>query len=234
MKYIIYWVRDDDTLRSDSVNVTFTVRLAPPVLWGDGSNKDTLWVPITNGVGTSHPYTMTIHNQDTNGTIQRFYWSEDGSFDSTTAIKTADSNRTRTFSQLELLGGIPTWVYGRDDDGLVRGGNFIVYADSAPPAPVTTVDKPTGQIKIGWIGKDVKDGNGTMYKILLKQGSAPSSTDVLIDFTSGTSLSPGLNGYDFSYTFIPSGGNGTYYYQVIAKDARGSTSFNSASFFNFP
>ena len=219
---------------SSTIADTVVVRLAAPVLWGDvhAATGDTTWVIINNGYGI--PYNVHINSFDTNGTISRYYWSEAGSFDSNSATKTNDSLYLRLIGINDVNHAFPIWAYGRDDDGLMRGGKFVVFADSAPPAPIFTVDKPTGQIRIGWIGKDVKDGNGTMFKILLKQGSAPSSSDILIDFTSGTSLSPGLNGYDFSYTFTPSGGNGTYYYQVIAKDARGSTSFNSASFFNFP
>ncbi len=227
-----FWVKDNDTIMSSSKDTTILVRLAPPVLWGDNPTKDTVWTIINNGYGIN--YNVHINSYDTNGTISRYYWNEAGSFDSTTATKTNDSLYSRLIGINDVNHAFPIWIYGRDDDGLVRGRQFIAFADSVPPAPVTTIDKPTGQIRIGWIGKDVKDGNGTMFKILLKQGSAPASTDVLIDFTSGTSLSPGQNGYDFSYTFIPSGGNGTYYYQVIAKDARGSISFNSASFFNFP
>jgi len=122
----------------------------------------------------------------------------------------------------------------RDTDGLMAKNSFQIYADSAPPAPVTTVAKVGGQIQIGWLGKDTKDGNGTLFEILLKNGSAPALMDTLIGFRSGTTLSPGLDGYDFSYTFTPSGGAGTYYYQVVAKDARGSVSYNTANFFIFP
>jgi hypothetical protein len=224
-------VQDNDTLTSDTSKLAFFVRLAPPVLWGDApaATGDTCWVIINNGAG--RPYPVHINHFDTNGTIVNYYWNEAGA---TLGRMTATDTIMRNFSILEMNNGLPMWIYGRDNDSLTRGGKFVMFADSVPPAPIFTVDKPTGQIRIGWIGKDAKDGNGTMFKILLKQGSAPSSSDILIDFTSGTSLSPGLNGYDFSYTFIPSGGNGTYYYQVIAKDARGSTSSNSASFFNFP
>jgi hypothetical protein len=169
---------------------------------------------------------MTIHNQDTNGTLQRFYWSEDGSFDSTTAIKTADSNRTRTFSQLELLGGIPTWVYGRDDDGLLRGGNFVVYADSAPPAPVVTFSISAGGGVINWRGKDGKDGNQTKYEILLKKGTTDpvEPTDIISQYNAGANYAAAtVGGFDFSYSFITQG-SGEYHCQVIAKDARGTIS----------
>jgi len=58
-------------------------------------------------------------------------------------------------------------------------------------------------------------------------------TDTLIGFRSGITLSPGLNGYDFSYAFYTFS-SGTYYYQVMQKDARGSISYNAASFFIYP
>ena len=234
-KYIIYWVRDDDSLVSDTTKYAIFVRLAPPVLWGDGSNKDTLWVPVDT---LTKAYYIQVYSYDTNGINNlpmNWYWNSIASL--TGATVTQKDSLSISFTGVNPFPiGIPQirYIYARDNDSLLRGGQFVVYADSAPPTPLTTVDKPTGQIRIGWIGKDAKDGNGTLFKIIMKKGSAPAITDTLIDFTSGISLSPGLNGYDFSYTFIPSGGNGTYYYQVIAKDARGATSFSSASFFNFP
>jgi hypothetical protein len=222
------------------VNLAFTVRLAPPVLWGDGSNKDTLWVPITNGVGTSHPYTMTIHNQDTNGTIQRFYWSEDGSFDSTTAIKTADSNRTRTFSQLELLGGIPTWVYGRDDDGLVRGGDFIVYADSAPPAPTFfNQGTSTDSVVFKWEKKqDTHDGLKTKLQIYISQGTTSTPSTPLFSSTLPTLDDPRIGSETvggipcFTYKFkCPFSGAGRW--SVMLQDARGSQTLGNPSISSF-
>jgi len=50
----------------------------------------------------------------------------------------------------------------------VRGYRWIndkeflpnIRGQRVPPAPVTTVAKIEGQIQIGWLGKDVKDGNG--------------------------------------------------------------------------
>ena len=219
------WAIDDDTIASSNKDTVVTVRLGRPVLWGDIA--DTLSTVVNNG---PNYYYVHANALDTNGNIQKYYWNDGaGWIDSTTA----DSIQYQ-FRQSDINHFLTMNVSVRDTDGLMAKNSFQIYADSAPPAPVTTVAKVGGQIQIGWLGKDTKDGNGTLFEILLKNGSAPALMDTLIGFRSGTTLSPGLDGYDFSYTFTPSGGAGTYYYQVVAKDARGSVSYNTANFFIFP
>ena len=90
---------------------------------------------------------------------------------------------------------------------------------------------------IRWSGKDTRDGDNTLYKIVAKVGSASpsdsitiadeSNTDYIIsDFKPGSQYESDLS-YDFQYTYTPDQGNGIYHYRIIAKDARGSISRNS-------
>jgi hypothetical protein len=126
------------------------------------------------------------------------------------------------------------WIYGRDDDQLIGGGKFIVYADSAPPAPDIVAANGDGGVKIMWSGKDVKDSNATLYRILLKQGSSPTNTDILQDFKAGTLYSAGDAGYQFKFPYIGGTIGLSYKYKVIAKDARGSETISVEGTFIYP
>jgi hypothetical protein len=228
MKYIIYWVRDDDSVMSSSKDTTILVRLAPPVLFGDkaGTPFDTIWTVTNNGTGVF--YNVHVNSRDTNGTIPRYYWSEEATFDSTSVntTKTNDSLFSRRFSAGDLVVPVNMWIYGRDDDGLLRGGKFVVFADSAPPAPVVTFSISAGGGIINWRGKDTKDGNLTQYEILLKKGTTDpvEPTNIISQYNAGSNYSAAtVGGFDFSYSFITQG-SGEYHCQVIAKDARGTIS----------
>jgi hypothetical protein len=238
-RIIRVWARDDDSIVSTSTkDTTIAVRLGRPVLSGD--KGDTLWIPIANGPGTYYMHVNTIDTNGINSLPVNWYWNSTNTLIGAT-ISQVDSvpiDILQGLSPFPIGSGQARYIFARDNDSLIgkntTGNPFVVYADSAPPAPTISYSKVNGQIQIGWLGKDAKDGNGTLFEILLKKGSAPANTDTLFNFKSGTTLSPGLNGYDFSYTFGPSGGAGTYYYQVVAKDARGSISYSTASFFIFP
>jgi hypothetical protein len=217
-------VRDDDTIMSSSKDTAILVRLAPPVLWGDNPTKDTVWTIINNGYGIN--YKVHVNSYDTNGTINRYYWSEAGSFDSTTATKTNDSLYSRLIGINDVNHAFPIWIYGRDNDGLVRGRQFIAFADSAPPAPVVTFSISAGGGIINWRGKDAKDGNLTQYEILLKKGTTDpvEPTNIISQYNAGVNYAAAtVGGFDFSYSFITQG-TGEYHCQVIAKDARGTIS----------
>jgi hypothetical protein len=231
-KYIIYWVRDDDTIMSSSKDTTILVRLAPPVLWGDNPTKDTVWTIINNGYGIN--YNVHVNSYDTNGTINRYYWSEAGSFDSTTATKTNDSHYSRLIGINDVNKGFPIWIYGRDDDQLMRGRQFVAFADSAPPTPDIVAANGDGGIKIMWSGKDTKDGTATLYQILLKQGASPTATDILQAFKAGSTYSAGDAGYNFKLAFTSGTSGLTYKYKVIAKDARGTISNSVEGSFIYP
>jgi hypothetical protein len=221
---IRFWAKDDDTLTSDTLKDPVVVRLAAPVLWGDNLTKDTIWTIINNGYGIN--YNAHINSYDTNGTIVQYYWSDAGSFDVNTATKTNDSIYSRFIGINDVNNGFPIWIYGRDNDSLTRGGKFVVFADSVPPAPQVSHIAGTDSITIYWSGKDAKDGDSTQYRILLKEGSEPDSTDtadILSDWKRGYEIDTDM-GYDYKYKFklTTSSPKQKYYYQVYARDARGS------------
>jgi len=208
---------------SSSKDTTILVRLAPPVLWGDAAapTGDTTWVIINNGAG--RPYPVHINHFDTNGTIVNYYWNEAGA---TLGRMTTTDTIMRSFSQAEMQYPLPIWIYGRDNDSLTRGGKFIMFADSAPPAPVVTFSISSAGGVINWRGKDGKDGNQTKYEILLKKGTTDpvEPTDIISQYNAGSNYAAAtVGGFDFSYSFITQG-TGEYHCQVIAKDARGTIS----------
>jgi hypothetical protein len=219
-------VRDDDTIMSSSKDTLITVRLGAPVLWGDkpGTPNDTTFVIINNGAGTS--YKIHINSKDTNGVIQKYIWNFTSTIDSSAQFVTPDSQYTKLFTSLEINQAQNVWIYGRDDDGLLRGNKFVLFADSAPQAPTVTFSISAAGGVINWRGKDGKDGNQTQYEILLKKGTTVpvEPTDIISQYNAGSNYSAAtVGGFDFSYSFITQGA-GEYHCQVIAKDARGTIS----------
>jgi hypothetical protein len=211
---------------SSSKDTAILVRLAPPVLWGDkpGTPNDTTFVIINNGAGAN--YKIHINSKDTNGVIQKYIWNFTNTIDSSAQFVTPDSQYTKLFTSLEINQAQNIWIYGRDDDGLLRGNKFVLFADSAPPAPVVTFSISAGGGVINWRGKDVKDGNQTKYEILLKKGTTDpvEPTDIISQYNAGANYAAAtVGGFDFSYSFITQG-SGEYHCQVIAKDARGTIS----------
>jgi hypothetical protein len=82
-------------------------------------------------------------------------------------------------------------------------------------------------ITIYWKGKDTRDGDGTQYRVLVHEGSEPDparTEDVLSDWRNGYRVSDKPVIYDFMYRFKipPNNPEKIYYYQVHARDARGS------------
>ena len=134
------------------------------------------------------------------------------------------------------------YIYGKDDDGLLRGnitGNkFVVFADEPPLKPdVYTAGLISGNVTFYWSKKDAKDLDLTEYKIIIKRDVNPTDNDsVLVDFKPGTQYTVSdLPAYDFKTTLPivpPVSQHGQYKYQVIARDARLSTSRSDVA--NFP
>jgi hypothetical protein len=191
------------------------------MLWGDAraTTGDTTWVIVNNGVGTLYP--VHINHYDTNGTIANYYWNETSS--SLGRMTTSDTIM-RNVSASELIVPFNMWIYCRDDDSLLRGGKFVVFADSVPPAPQVSHIAGTDSITIYWSGKDAKDGDSTQYRILLKEGGEPDSTvpaDILSDWKRGYKASDDSH-YAYMIKFKVAHSVNNYYYQVHARDARGS------------
>lgn len=223
-----FWVRDEDGIRSDSKDTTIFVRLGAPVLSGD--KGDTLWAVVDNGPGIN--YNLHVNSKDTNGTIVRYYWDERGTFDSTTLTadrKTADSVFSRTIGVLEVNNGFPMWIYARDDDGILNGKQFVMYSDSAPPAPLLVAPANqavvSGDVTFTWKNMDKHDGTGTRYKIMYKKGTTAEVAVGNMEFTAGTNSAITYSAVDGTFSYTASGlPTGTLSWRVIAKDNRGSES----------
>lgn len=220
------WSVDEDGVRSAVDDTVITVHLAAPHLQGD--SEDTVWVVVDNGSGNI--YTLHINSYDINGTILRYYWQETEHFDSSASscTKTNDSTRTRLISQPEMHMPIKMWIYGLDDDHVRGGGRFVIYPDSVPPAPSVAHRVSTEKVTIFWSGKDAKDQDNTQYRVVMKIGAPITENDennpfyIISDFKAGLEYESGAPNNDFSFTCVPKHGSGTYYYKVLARDARGS------------
>jgi len=211
---------DDDGVSSPVLTSTITVRKAPPVLGGDKSgNPDTCWIIVDKGY-TNYYYRPKY--ADTNGVIKRFFFGNQADTINSTTKGQVDSS-ILNIDENNVNKPSTRYIYVQDDDGLLRGGKFIVFADSTPPNLVIVADKKDSIITIAWSGKDVKDGNETQYAILLKAGSQPVLSDTLFSFRPGSSFSSGEEYFsDFRYDFTPNLSAQIYHYKVVAKDARGS------------
>lgn len=226
-----FWVRDNDSLMAVR-DTTFTVNKGAPVLSGD--KGDTLWVIINNGTGK--PYPIKVNHSDPNGSIVGYFWNES---ESALGRRTTTDTIMRNISPGDLVVPFPIWIYGRDDDSLTRGGNFIVATDSAPPKPtIYTQGIVSGNAIINWAKKDAKDGNATQYKILLSRDNNPNeATDSVTTFLPGSSFTASdFPAYDFKFPVPltpPAGQHGQYLYQIIAKDARGTKSYSDIGSFPY-
>jgi hypothetical protein len=228
-------VMDEDTnwtLRTFSVNV----KLGRPVLRGGATYgypiqwiDDSLFYVYTGG----NP-TFTVDTIDSNGTIQKFFWDIYGD-------GVNDSTNIPYWTQFVPAGAATKIVVtGRDDDQLISMPfAFYMYPDAPPPATTTTTSDAVASVrKIFWTGKDVKDGNATQYKLVIKKGSASSADSITVadesnpayivqDFRAGSLYDSGSPNFDFSYTYAPTGGTGVYHYRIVSKDARGSLARNA-------
>jgi hypothetical protein len=231
-----FLVADEDSEMSTIKDTTIFVRKGAPVIYADGVTQDTIWVVIDSGVGRAYP--VRINHADTNGTIVNYFWNEAGE---TLGRSTVTDTVHRNFGLSDVVApGFPMWIYGRDDDGLTRGGKFIVYADSVPPVPVVSHNVPVApndSITIYWKEKDLKEGDLTEYLILLREDVDPDPSraeDILAGWKTGYRISD-LAAYHYMYRFnMPSsGGEKTYKYQILARDKRLSISKSGISSFAY-
>jgi len=158
------------------------------------------WVIVDKGSGIN--YNLHVRSKDTNGVIVRYYWDERETFDSTTANKTNDSLYTRLIGVNDINKGWPIWIYARDDDNLVRGGQFTVYADGPPPRSeqVTPADASavTGNVQFKWKRFDVHDKAETEYRVMYYKGTTQPVAVNGMGFTKGTDLN--FNAADTSFS----------------------------------
>jgi hypothetical protein len=224
-------VRDEDTVFSASKDTAITVRLGAPLIYAQGLTKDTIWVPVDSGVGRSYP--IRILHSDTNGMITNFFWNEAGP---TLGRMTATDTIMRNIGLNDINASFPMWIYGRDDDGLTRGGRFMVFADSAPPNITVYALPNADSITIYWSGKDTRDGNQTEYLILLRENTNPDTSraeDILSNWKTGHRVSDDIS-YDFMYRFkmVDNVPNKVFRYRVLARDKR--LAISQSDIANFP
>ena len=225
-KTVKYWAQDEDDLCSDTADTNITIRLGAPALWGDSG--DTLWVVIDSGANKW--YSIHVNSDDTNGIITDYYWNGSGN-DTTGAYKTTTDTMYQYFSVNDINNIINKWIAVKDDDNLMDSATFLIYADSVPPVPTVTHQVNNPFVMISWSGKDFKDGDGTLYQILCDKNNPPQT--VISDFKAGKEYESGAPLKDFSFTFTPNQDSGTYYYKVIAKDARSSENESVVSNFDY-
>lgn len=195
---------------------------------------------------TPNSFPLEVNSFDTNGIDQkpvRYYWQDAAMpFDSNSTNPALDKEKTTTDSTSwpvragEANEGKMIWVYARDDDGLVRGGEFVVFADSVPPRPEAyTPGIVSDSVTIHWKGMDVCEGSETEYRIVWKADADPTIDDVVMDYREGNTFeNSGIGNYTYKVKLpieTPSG-SGTIYYQVIARDKRLSTTQSVVD--NFP
>jgi len=245
-KTVRVWAEDEDSLLSAVKDTVFTVRKGAPEVWGDSG--DTLWVVVDDGPSKMYPLLLHDNVFDTNGVNNkpvRYYINEGSTFDSTSGSAIKSDNGEMLWYVSEALLHVPVKVqfYVLDDDGFLRGGEFVVFADSAPGEIVASSDPVTGGRIISWSGMDKKDSLDTEYRILVKKGNPISESDtteefIAKDWTRGNDPefgydNTGSNPLPFSWTYISDQGSGLYYFQVIARDARGSVSGGNNSYGQF-
>jgi len=209
-------VKDGDGVWSGEKVLPVHVRLGRPVVsgatsgdsiqWveGSGSDRDTMFYVWS---GSYTQTTMKVDTADSNGMCSWFYWDFDdnGSVNSTTTTTTtANGFSENTAYRLR--------VWCKDDDSLVSPAlACIVYPDGPPPTPTSLAAGGSGSdVTIAWSGKDVKDGDGTLYQLLVRKGTTPPvDSDSLLVFRAGNTFGSGsAYGKDYEYTFTPNDGNG--------------------------
>ncbi len=236
-KTLRFWADDDDTISSANKDTSVTVRLCEPVLWGDDS--DTTWVVVDKQPGQD--FTLHINCFDTNGVFTRFYWQETSPFDTTSGscVKTNDSTRTRIIGSPLVNVGWNSWIYGRDEDNILGGKQFIVYADSIP-RQVTglSADMQDGgdSVRLMWgLELDEKDNLETEVKLMIKYSNVGDPDSTLLDFTAAGDFGVTQIGSDW-YRYFKFGKTqtGPALWRVVLRDKRGSETESDVAPFTIP
>ncbi len=220
-KTLRYGVMDNDS------NVTIAtkqvvVHLGMPRVWN--ASGDTQFVVCPTNGGTIK---FGISHYDTNGTFQQFYWNFFGPpYDTNVAAqyKTISDSVSQSFTAPSVNVAQTLAVYGKDDDGNVAGDTIWYYPDAPPPAPTLHDAETADSVTIYWKNKDVHDGSLTQFRILLHDNNEPDSLisgDIISNWKSSYRVSD-LGIYDYMFRFKGVHSVNLYYYQVHARDARGS------------
>lgn len=228
LKFIGY---DNSHSITDTLYDTIRVRLGAPVLWGNSSGKrDTIFIVVNKGYsGANATYFAHVNSYDTNGTIKKYYWSNNPWPDSGSG-EYLDSMKFDV-GKARINTGEEYYVNCRDDDGVINGGKFVIFADSAPPAPSVFDRQFAGDsVRLLWNKVlDKKDSLETQIKIMISYGSSGEPDQVLLPYQSaGKFATSGSNKEYFSYTFKPDAQSGSSVrWRVWLMDSRGSESAGS-------
>lgn len=172
---------------------------------------------------------IAIDTSDTNGQCKKYFWDWESYSDTTTFIPILKKSIfPHTNNRVT--------VTAKDDDSLISEPfRFVVFPDELPSPINTTTDKAGDSVMIFWKGMDSFDSTSTQYRIIMKQGSEPDSTDVIQDFKAGNEYQSSKN-EDYKFMWVFKGGQKakTYYYRVIARDRHGNiapeSSYDKGSF----
>lgn len=230
----VFWVkiRDDDSLYVTKECSVF-VRLGKPhVWWSSHTYPDTIqWVAGQNGDLDTMFYRfedgdsyVIVSVGDSNGQIDSILWDRgaNGSIDYAQV-----SPILKAFFIPEQ--GNKISVMAVDEDNIYSEPfTFWVYPDSVPPKSLLGVaDTSYDSVTFIWYNADSKDGDSTEFQILCDTTEPPLT--VIKTF----SISPKNQNGRYYYIYRPPV-TGTYWWQVIACDLRGSqTKSNVSSFFDF-
>jgi hypothetical protein len=235
---IVTW--DDDGIFSDTAVFIDSVHLGKPLMrkitandsmvWISGLTYDTLVCPYRPATGVT---TIGAGSYDTNGSVARFYWDAGSGL----VYDTTKTNLLAT-TKLNINQSYLTKVSGKDDDSIATSNTIQFYTcPHTPPPSLNNVncEQATNGKKISWSGKDGIDSNATLYKVLIKKDNSITTADetnptyIIQDFTAGSLCTSGSPSFDYSLTFTPNQGSGSYYWLVIAKNSRGQQSRNSGT-----
>lgn len=243
---VFYWtynINDVDSVKNVIVMIedmhgmkdcdTLGINIIPgyPEIWGD--DGDTLWVVVDNNYGN---YPLYVNSNDSNGAVETFYWSWSGgianAFDSTDI-----DNISYGVNNITIHNSVNMWIYGRDDDGLVSGGKFLIYADSVP-LEVTGLNfamtSGNDSVIVMWgLELDEIDGLDTEIKIMIKYSNVGDPDVVLKDFMKAENYEVNQAGTKRLFKYEKTQ-TGDVRWKVVLRDKRGSETASEANSFTIP
>ncbi|MDG5814572.1 hypothetical protein QA601_05765 [Chitinispirillales bacterium ANBcel5] len=229
---VLVRVRDDMGLEAErefKLEVLLGVPKLEGFVSGAGAEKDTFFVVVDTGAGT-----YPLHELGARalvGEIEQYYWSFEESFDTSVAQSSSDPVIEIDVADSVINDKAATmWIYARDSRGILGGGEFVVVADSVPPAP-SHFDREIveNSVVLKWNAvQDAYDGPDTRVQIYVKEGISGEPDRALFDEDNLPTLGDGtfgtetVAGYDyFTYKFEASF-TGPGRWRVVLEDARGS------------
>ena len=228
---VSYWTVDEDGVFSPTKSTTVRVRLAPPVVRGD--TGDTLWVVVDTGFGD---YYYRPQYSDTNGVIDTFFFGIDNTI--STATKSTADSALLNIDHSRLHIGVYRYIWVKDDDDLVRGGKFVVFADSAPPKPISlnaVMNAGSDSILFMWgMSLDNKDSLATKAKIEICFGTEWTTGTTIKDWTPASQFAIVNYGGDKRLFAFKKEQTGDILWRVTFMDARGTQSISDPAPFTIP